>query len=98
MKRLEVKPGGSLSLQLHRRRSEHWVVVRGTACVTCGERIYDVPQGESTFVPVGTRHRIENRGTEMLAIIEVACGDYIEEDDIVRFDDKYGRIPAKVSN
>jgi mannose-1-phosphate guanylyltransferase len=94
MKRLEVKPGGSLSLQLHRRRSEHWVVVRGTACVTCGERIYDVPQGESTFVPVGTRHRIENRGTEMLAIIEVACGDYIEEDDIVRFDDKYGRVPA----
>ncbi len=98
MKRLEVKPGGSLSLQLHRRRSEHWVVVRGTACVTCGERIYDVPQGESTFVPVGTRHRIENRGTEMLAIIEVACGDYIEEDDIVRFDDKYGRIAAKVDN
>jgi len=98
MKRLEVKPGGSLSLQLHRRRSEHWVVVRGTACVTCGERIYDVPQGESTFVPVGTRHRIENRGTEVLAIIEVACGDYIEEDDIVRFDDKYGRIAAKVDN
>lgn len=94
MKRIEVKPGGSLSLQLHHRRSEHWVVVRGTAHVTCGERVYDVPQGESTFVPVGTRHRIENRGAEMLAIIEVACGDYIEEDDIVRFDDKYGRVPV----
>ncbi len=94
MKRIEVKPGGQLSLQLHHRRSEHWVVVRGTAHVTIGERVYDVPQGESTFVPVGTRHRLENRGTETLAIIEVACGDYIEEDDIVRFDDKYGRVPA----
>jgi mannose-1-phosphate guanylyltransferase/mannose-6-phosphate isomerase len=94
MKRIEVKPGASLSLQLHHRRSEHWVVVRGTAHVTCGERVYDVPQGESTFVPVETRHRLENRGTEMLAIVEVACGDYLEEDDIVRFDDKYGRVPA----
>jgi len=94
MKRIEVKPGGSLSLQLHHRRSEHWVVVRGTARVTCGERVYDVPQGESTFVPIGTRHRLENCGTEMLAIIEVACGEYIQEDDIVRFDDKYGRVPA----
>jgi mannose-1-phosphate guanylyltransferase len=94
MKRIEVKPGGSLSLQLHNRRSEHWVVVRGTARVTCGERVYDVPQGESTFVPVGTRHRIENCGAEMLSIIEVACGEYIGEDDIVRFDDKYGRVPV----
>jgi mannose-1-phosphate guanylyltransferase len=94
MKRIEVKPGGQLSLQLHHRRSEHWVVVRGTAHVTIGERVYDVPQGESTFVPVGTRHRLENRGKETLALIEVACGDYIEEDDIVRFDDKYGRVPA----
>jgi len=94
MKRIEVKPGGSLSLQLHRRRSEHWVVVRGIARVTCGERVYDVPQGESTFVPVGTRHRIENAGTEALSIIEVACGDYIGEDDIVRFDDQYGRVAA----
>ena len=94
MKRIEVKPGGSLSLQLHKRRSEHWVVVRGTARVTCGERVYDVPEGESTFVPVGTRHRLENCGTDVLAIIEVACGDDIQEDDIVRFDDKYGRVPA----
>ena len=94
MKRIEVKPGASLSLQLHHHRSEHWVVVRGTAHVTCGERVYDVPQGESTFVPVETRHRLENRGPEMLAIVEVACGDYLEEDDIVRFDDKYGRVPV----
>jgi mannose-1-phosphate guanylyltransferase/mannose-6-phosphate isomerase len=91
IKRIEVKAGGSLSLQLHHRRSEHWVVVRGTARVTSGERAFDLPQGESTFIPIGTKHRLENRGTEPLAIIEVACGEYIAEDDIVRFDDKYGR-------
>jgi len=92
IKRIEVKPGGSLSLQLHHRRSEHWVVVRGTARVTSGESVFDLPQGQSTFIPVETMHRLENRGTDLLAIIEVACGDYIEEDDIVRFDDKYGRV------
>jgi mannose-1-phosphate guanylyltransferase len=94
MKRIEVKPGASLSLQLHHHRSEHWVVVRGTARVTCGERDFDVPSGESTFIPVETKHRLENRGRDMLAIIEVQCGDYLGEDDIVRFDDKYGRVPA----
>jgi mannose-1-phosphate guanylyltransferase len=94
MKRIEVKPGASLSLQLHHRRSEHWVVVRGTARVTCGEREFDVLSGESTFIPVETKHRLENRGREMLAIIEVQCGDYLGEDDIVRFDDMYGRVPA----
>ncbi|MFO1414600.1 MAG: mannose-1-phosphate guanylyltransferase/mannose-6-phosphate isomerase [Burkholderiales bacterium] len=92
IKRIEVKPGGSLSLQLHHRRSEHWVVVRGTARVTAGERVFDLPQGESTFIPIDTRHRLENRTGEVLALIEVACGDYIEEDDIVRFDDVYGRV------
>jgi mannose-1-phosphate guanylyltransferase len=92
IKRIEVKPGGSLSLQLHHRRSEHWVVVRGTATVTRGDRVFDLPQGESTFIPSETKHRLENRGAEVLALIEVACGDYIEEDDIVRFDDKYGRV------
>jgi len=91
IKRIEVKPGGSLSLQLHHRRSEHWVVVRGTARVTAGERVFDLPQGESTFIPIDTRHRLENRTSATLALIEVACGDYIEEDDIVRFDDIYGR-------
>ncbi|MFO1303680.1 MAG: mannose-1-phosphate guanylyltransferase/mannose-6-phosphate isomerase [Burkholderiales bacterium] len=94
IKRIEVKPGGSLSLQLHHRRTEHWVVVRGTARVTSGENVFDLPAGESTFIPVETMHRLENRGTEVLAIIEVACGDYIDEDDIVRFDDKYGRKTA----
>jgi len=94
IKRIEVKPGGSLSLQMHHRRSEHWVVVRGTARVTSGESVFDLPQGESTFIPVETQHRLENRSTELLAIIEVACGSYIEEDDIVRFDDKYGRITS----
>ncbi|MFO1311570.1 MAG: mannose-1-phosphate guanylyltransferase/mannose-6-phosphate isomerase [Burkholderiales bacterium] len=94
IKRIEVKPGGSLSLQLHHRRSEHWVVLRGTARVTSGEHVFDLPAGESTFIPVETMHRLENRGTDVLAIIEVACGDYIAEDDIVRFDDKYGRNRA----
>jgi len=94
IKRIEVKPGGSLSLQLHHRRSEHWVVLRGTARVTSGESVFDLPHGESTFIPVETMHRLENRGSDLLAIIEVACGDYIEEDDIVRFDDKYGRITS----
>jgi mannose-1-phosphate guanylyltransferase len=94
IKRIEVKPGASLSLQLHHRRSEHWVVIRGTARVTSGENVFDLPQGESTFIPVETMHRLENRGSEVLAIIEVACGDYVGEDDIVRFDDKYGRVPA----
>ncbi len=95
IKRIEVKPGASLSLQLHHHRSEHWVVIRGTARVTSGENVFDLPQGESTFIPVETMHRLENRGTGTLAIIEVACGDYIEEDDIVRFDDKYGRMAAR---
>ncbi len=94
IKRIEVKPGASLSLQLHHQRTEHWVVVRGIARVTCGEREFDVPAGESTFIPVETKHRLANRGTEVLAIIEVACGGYIEEDDIVRFDDMYGRVAA----
>jgi mannose-1-phosphate guanylyltransferase len=94
IKRIEVKPGASLSLQLHHRRSEHWVVVRGTARCTCGESVFDLPKGESTFIPVETQHRLENRSADLLAIIEVACGDYIEEDDIVRFDDKYGRVPG----
>jgi mannose-1-phosphate guanylyltransferase / mannose-6-phosphate isomerase len=94
IKRIEVKPGGALSLQLHHRRSEHWVVVRGTARVTAGERVFDLPQGESTFIPIDTRHRLENRTEQLLALIEVACGDYIQEDDIVRFDDAYGRATA----
>jgi mannose-1-phosphate guanylyltransferase / mannose-6-phosphate isomerase len=94
IKRIEVRPGASLSLQLHHRRSEHWVVVRGIARVTNGERQFEVLPNESTYIPSETRHRLENGGTEPLVIIEVQCGDYLGEDDIVRFEDKYGRTPA----
>ncbi len=91
IKRIEVKPGASLSLQLHHRRSEHWVVVRGLADVTCGERTYPIRENESTFIPVNTRHRLANSTALPLVMIEVQCGDYLGEDDIVRFDDQYGR-------
>ena len=94
IKRIEVRSGAALSLQLHHRRSEHWVVVRGTARVTNGEREFDVHPNESTFIPVETRHRLENRNADPLVIIEVQCGDYLGEDDIVRFEDRYGRTPA----
>jgi mannose-1-phosphate guanylyltransferase len=91
IKRIEVKPGASLSLQMHRHRSEHWIVVSGTAAVVNGEREMTVRTNESTFVPAGNRHRLENRTEAPLVIIEVQSGDYLGEDDIVRFDDKYGR-------
>jgi mannose-1-phosphate guanylyltransferase/mannose-6-phosphate isomerase len=92
IKRIEVRPGGSLSLQLHHHRSEHWVVVSGTARCTRGDDVYLVSANESTFIPPNTRHRLENPGTEPLVMIEVQCGDYVGEDDIVRFDDVYGRV------
>jgi mannose-1-phosphate guanylyltransferase/mannose-6-phosphate isomerase len=91
IKRIEVKAGGSLSLQLHHRRSEHWIVVSGTARVTRDEDVFLIGANESTYIPVETRHRLENPGSEPLVMIEVQCGDYLGEDDIVRFDDKYGR-------
>ena len=94
IKRIEVKPGGRLSLQLHHRRSEHWVVVSGDAQVTNGERVYTLHANESTFIPPETQHRLENKASEPLVIIEVQCGDYLGEDDIVRFDDHYGRVKA----
>lgn len=86
IKRIEVRPGASLSLQLHHRRSEHWVVVKGVARVTREDAVYDVRANESTFIPRETRHRLENSGAEPLVIIEVQCGEYLGEDDIVRFD------------
>jgi len=92
IKRIEVKPGHSLSLQMHHRRSEHWVIVRGAAEVTCGERTFALAAYESTFIPVGARHRLANRTDAALIMIEVQCGDYLGEDDIVRFDDRYGRV------
>ena len=91
VKRIAVKPGASLSLQMHHHRAEHWVVVSGTAQVTCGDSKYLVSENESTFIPLGTRHRLENPGTELLEIIEVQSGSYLGEDDIVRFEDAYGR-------
>ena len=91
IKRIVVNPGAALSLQMHRRRSEHWVVIAGTAQVVNGEREFAVQPNESTFVPAGNRHRLVNPGREPLVIIEVQTGDYVEEDDIVRFDDDYGR-------
>ncbi len=94
IKRIEVKSGAALSLQLHHRRSEHWVVVAGIAKVTRGDDTFIVNTNGSTYIPVETRHRLENPGDETLVIIEVQCGDYLGEDDIVRFDDKYGRVSA----
>jgi mannose-1-phosphate guanylyltransferase len=92
IKRIEVRPGGALSLQMHRQRSEHWVVVSGTARCTRDDDVYLVGANESTYIPSNTRHRLENPGTEPLVMIEVQCGDYVGEDDIVRFDDVYGRV------
>lgn len=91
VKRLIVNPGAVLSLQLHHRRTEHWVVVRGVATITLGDEEFELHQNESTYVPLETRHRIANFGTEPVHIIEVQCGDYLGEDDIVRFEDEYGR-------
>jgi mannose-1-phosphate guanylyltransferase/mannose-6-phosphate isomerase len=91
VKRLTVLPGAILSLQLHHRRAEHWVVVAGVARITLDEEVFDLAVNEHTFIPVGAKHRIENPGTELLHIIEVQVGDYLGEDDIVRFEDKYGR-------
>jgi mannose-1-phosphate guanylyltransferase len=93
IKRIEVKPGGRLSLQMHHHRSEHWVVVSGAAKVTCNEKEFLLSPNESTFIPVGARHRLENPGKLPLVMIEVQCGDYVGEDDIVRFSDQYGRVP-----
>lgn len=94
VKRLVIKPGGAISLQLHHRRSEHWTVVQGVAHVTLGERSFDLHPNQSVQIPAGTRHRLENRSSAPVALIEVQCGDYFGEDDIVRFDDRYGRVPA----
>ncbi len=95
IKRIVVTPGAKLSSQMHHHRSEHWVVVSGTARVTNGEKEYDVHMNESTFIPMSTKHRLENRGKIPLQIIEVQNGEYLEEDDIVRFDDDYNRHAAK---
>ncbi|MBK7356469.1 mannose-1-phosphate guanylyltransferase/mannose-6-phosphate isomerase [Propionivibrio sp.] len=91
VKRIIVNPGACLSLQMHHHRAEHWIVVRGTARVTREESTYLVSENESTFIPLGTRHRLENPGRLPLEMIEVQSGSYLGEDDIVRFEDVYGR-------
>ncbi|RPI44363.1 MAG: mannose-1-phosphate guanylyltransferase/mannose-6-phosphate isomerase, partial [Betaproteobacteria bacterium] len=91
VKRIVVNPGAALSLQLHHHRAEHWIVVRGTARVTRGDDVFLVSENESTFIPLGTRHRLENPGKVPLEMIEVQSGAYLGEDDIVRFGDQYGR-------
>jgi mannose-1-phosphate guanylyltransferase / mannose-6-phosphate isomerase len=91
VKRIVVEPGASLSLQMHYHRAEHWIVVRGTARVTCGEKTFLLSENESTYIPIGTQHRLENPGKVPLEIIEVQSGSYLGEDDIVRFEDVYGR-------
>ena len=91
VKRIGVKPGAALSLQMHHHRAEHWIVVRGTAKVTRGENTFVISENESTYIPLGITHRLENPGKMDLEIIEVQSGSYLGEDDIVRFDDQYGR-------
>lgn len=91
VKRITVNVGASLSLQLHHHRSEHWIVVQGTARVTCGDKVFLMSENESTYIPLGVKHRLENSGKIPLEIIEVQTGSYLGEDDIVRFDDVYGR-------
>ncbi len=91
LKRIEVAPGARLSLQSHARRSEHWVVVSGTATVTNGDQVITVNKNQSTYIPIGAKHRLENLGAEPLHIVEIQVGDYLGEDDIQRYEDNYGR-------
>ncbi len=95
VKRLSVNPGASMSLQLHHHRAEHWVVVSGTARITCDDKVFLLEENQSTYIPVGTKHRIENPGKIALHIIEVQSGSYLGEDDIVRLEDVYGREREK---
>ncbi len=94
VKRIQVKPGSSLSLQMHHHRAEHWIVVKGTAEITNGENVLTLSENQSTYIPLGEIHRLANPGTIPLEIIEVQSGSYLGEDDIVRFEDTYGRGKA----
>ena len=92
VKRLSVKPGASLSLQMHHHRAEHWVVVKGSARVTCGDSTFILHENESTYIPIGEKHRLENPENIPLEVIEIQSGSYLGEDDIVRFEDIYNRV------
>ncbi len=96
VKRITVNPGACLSLQMHYHRAEHWVVVSGTAKVTCGDQVVLLTENQSTYIPPGTRHRLENPGKIPLELIEVQSGSYLGEDDIIRYDDNYGRAGNEV--
>ncbi|MEZ2419362.1 mannose-1-phosphate guanylyltransferase/mannose-6-phosphate isomerase [Luteibacter sp. RCC_6_2] len=91
VKRIVVKPGAALSLQMHHHRAEHWIVVKGVAEVTCDEKVFLLAENESTYLPLGSRHRLRNPGKVPVELIEVQSGSYLGEDDIIRFDDVYGR-------
>ncbi len=91
VKRIEVKPGASISLQMHHHRAEHWIVVQGMAQITNGDKVLMLTENESTYIPLGQKHRLHNPGKTPLQIIEVQSGNYLGEDDIVRFNDEYGR-------
>jgi mannose-1-phosphate guanylyltransferase/mannose-6-phosphate isomerase len=95
VKHITVNPGSSLSLQMHHHRAEHWIVVKGSAKVTRGDEVFILSENESTYIPLGTQHRLENPGKIPLELIEVQSGSYLGEDDIVRFDDVYGRKDTK---
>ena len=97
VKRITVKPGAKLSVQMHHHRAEHWIVVCGTARVTNGDETYMVTENESTYIPIGQVHSLENPGVIPLELIEVQSGSYLGEDDIVRLSDNYGRVPEKTS-
>jgi mannose-1-phosphate guanylyltransferase/mannose-6-phosphate isomerase len=91
VKRIVVKPGAALSLQKHHKRAEHWIVVSGVAEVTCDDKVFDLHENESTFIPLGSVHRLRNNGSDPVELIEVQSGSYLGEDDIVRLEDVYGR-------
>jgi mannose-6-phosphate isomerase-like protein (cupin superfamily) len=97
VKHIFVKPGGKLSLQMHHHRAEHWVVIQGTAKVTRGTEELFLSENQSTFIPLGMTHRLENPGKIPLHVIEVQSGSYLGEDDIVRFEDHYGRVEDKTA-
>ncbi|WP_029043293.1 mannose-1-phosphate guanylyltransferase/mannose-6-phosphate isomerase [Cupriavidus sp. WS] len=96
VKRITVKPGAKLSMQMHYHRAEHWIVVKGTARVTCGNDTFLLSENQSSYIPLGTVHRLENPGSVPLELIEVQSGSYLGEDDIVRLDDSYGRVSSNV--
>jgi mannose-1-phosphate guanylyltransferase/mannose-6-phosphate isomerase len=95
VKRICVNPGGTLSLQKHHQRAEHWIVVKGEAEVTCDDQVKRLQENESTYIPLGSVHRLHNPGSTPLELIEVQTGSYLGEDDIVRYEDSYGRNTAQ---